>query len=171
MRFKVLLTVFLLLTIIFSCESEKNKSRSTIAENVEKKLNSFEESLLDYREVDDNFNSNYKLTSFGIKKHNDSIYSYVFGLNDETKKEEVLAHSIGIKAYSRELPKGKEYLNKGFAPKLEIKGKKKFLILKQNFSEIKYIDSLEAFIFTRKNYKASGKLGVVKIYDILLEDE
>jgi hypothetical protein len=171
MKLKILLITFSVFTIILSCKSDKQNPTKPVTKNTEDKLNSFEESLLDYRKINVNFNPNYNLISFGVKKHNDSIYSYVFGLNNEIKNEEVLAHSIGIKAYSHELLEDKEYINKGFAPQIEIKENKKFLILKQNFSNIKYIDSLEAFIFTRKNYKASGKLGTVKVYDILLEDE
>lgn len=171
MKLRVYLITFSLLSTILCCKSDKQESKLGPSEDVNSPKNSFEGELLDFREVNDAFNPNYKLVSFGVQKHNDSIYSYVFGLDEGTKNEEVLAHSIGIKAYSHELAEDKEYINKGFSPEIEIKQNKKYLILKQKISEIKYIDSLEAFIFARKNYKASGKLGVVKIYDILLENE
>ncbi|WP_418510448.1 hypothetical protein [Corallibacter sp.] len=161
-------TYFLIVMFFFSCKdgnktSQKNKKEST--------MNSFEISLLDVRDVNVDFNPNYRIKKFGVLKSNDSVYSYVFRLNDDITKQEVLSHSIGVKAYSYELNKDVEFINKGFSPEIEEIEGGKYILLEQKILNIKYIDSLEAFIFSRGNYKASGKLGTIKIFDILLEDE
>ena len=170
---------FFFLATLMSCKSDKknNKIIEQVAETevvgqdnskkVEVKKSFFEEKLSDYRDLERQFVDNYKLDKFGSLKINDSVFAFVFKLNKNTTAEMVKKYSIGLRGYSYE--KG-EPLKASFAPEIKTRNKENFLILPKNTNGIKYFDSIEVYIYKRKDFKASGRIGTIKVKDILLEE-
>ena len=166
-------TVFLIaiLASVLSCKTDNNKNKET-NENInsieQTSKSTFEEALLDIREVNEKFNDQYKVEKFGIQKQGDSLIGFVFKLNDSTSKETVEAYSLGIRVFDRTLEKP---LEMSFNPFLkEIEGQK-YVIATRIITETKYFDSISAYIYKRKDWKGSGRLGGFKIRDILIEDK
>ncbi|MGG5488430.1 hypothetical protein [Gaetbulibacter sp. PBL-D1] len=166
-------TKFYILSIalfcLLSCKSEKK-------ENTKKEINqsteetpppsAFESSLLDLRPIEKDLTSGYKVNKFGIQKENDSLIGFVFLLDNNATPETVEAFSMGIRAFDRTLEKP---LNMSFNPEIEIIEGQKYVIAKQILKSTNYFDSVDVFIYKRKDWKGSGRLGGFKIRDILFE--
>tara|TARA_R100001377_G_scaffold82768_1_gene63482 strand:- start:312 stop:833 length:522 start_codon:yes stop_codon:yes gene_type:complete len=166
--------IFILLIAItfIACKSDKNNENAdvneTVSDSTKPEAVSFEQSLLDYRDVNERFLDNYKVEKFGIQKTNDSLIGFVFKLNDSTTNETVEAYSLGIRGFDRNL---KKPLLMTFEPVLsEIDGSK-YIIATKVVDEVKYFDSISAYIYKRKDWKGSGNLGGFKVLDILLDDK
>ncbi len=166
--------IFILLMVItfVACKSDKknenlvNEDLELVKTDVEKE--NFEESLLDYRDINERFLDDYKVQKFGIQKKGDSLISLVFKLNDSTTKETVEAYSLGVRGFDRTL---KKPLLMTFEPVLsEIDGGK-YIIATKVIEDVKYFDSISAYIYKRKDWKGSGNLGGFKVKDILLGDK
>lgn len=172
MKFKSILFVAVTL-LITSCQSEKSKSKDKIDEpviiedNAEgKSLDNFVDELLDYRELNKNFAENLTVRGFGMKKFNDSIYAYVLKLDNLTTSDIVSSYSFGFKSFHQ----GSDSpLNVTFSPNIELKNGDKFLIMKRKLN-VKSFDSLDAYIYARNNWEASGRIGGFKIIDVYFEN-
>ena len=163
----------LIVSLIFNCKSgEKDNSTAIeVSENQsvsEPELNTFESQLLDFRNVDRSFNTQLKVTKFGVQKLNDSTSNFVFKLDPATDIAIAESFSYGIKSfyYEAELP-----LKTSFSPKVRKIDGNKYIILRNKAKDITYFDSLYVYIYERKNWKGSGELGNLKIKDILIEEE
>lgn len=96
------------------------------------------------------------------------MVSFVFKLNDSTTRETVEAYSLGLRAFDLTLEKP---LSMSFNPTLEIIDGNKYVIVTRVINKNKYFDSLNVYIYKRKDWKGSGSLGNFKIKDILFEDK
>ena len=176
---KNLIICFFFLATLMSCKSDK-KSNEVVeqpietevvekdnSKKVEAKKSYFEERLSDYREIERQFVDNYKVDKFGSLKVNDSVFAFVFKLNENTTADMVKKYSIGLRGYSNQKD---EPLKASFAPEIKTRNNENFLILPKNTKGIKYFDSVEFFIYKRKDFKTSGRIGTMKIRDILLEE-
>src|SRR5690606_3284627 len=169
---KVKVFLFIITTFVFSCKSDKKdviKPEETNSENIETvKKPQYQDKLLDFREVNLQFNEDYKMKGFAMQKINDSVYAYVFELDNAVTPATVETYSIGTKAYSIDL---KEPIKSSYSPNVETIDGKNYIIMRQKLTKITYIDSVEAYIYQRNNWKASGRLGTLKVKDILLNDK
>ncbi|SEP82225.1 hypothetical protein SAMN05421824_0409 [Hyunsoonleella jejuensis] len=167
MKYRILLII-----VVFSClsckQNQKTKEESHIEsqKDVKEELNPYELSLLDYREINQEFNSSFKVDKFGVRKFNDSIFYFVLRLNDDIIENEVDKYSMGVKAYDH---LEKEEFTAFTNLKIRQLHEKKYLIINRVPKGTKYLDSIEFFIYQKNNFKASGKLGEIKVYDILFE--
>jgi hypothetical protein len=139
-------------------------------ENLESKKegNTFESRLLDLRAVNLKFNDNFKVEKFGMLKVNDSVFSFVFKLNEETTNEEVQKFSIGIVGYDSNL---KDPYKASFSPDIEKIDGNKYLIMTRKINQTRYFDSLEVYTYARKNWEATGRINSIKLEDILFEEK
>ncbi len=157
---------------LIACKSEKKENKQNNTETkvnfVSVKKNKLEEKLVDVRNVDKAFNFELKVESFGVEKVNDSIFNFVFKIDPTTKKETVSQYSYGIRGFSPDSEK--PYLRTN-SPDITIVDNSKYIILRNMLKEIRYFDSLDVYIYKRKDWKSSGRLGSIKIYDILLEEK
>lgn len=168
---KGLFILFMTITFI-ACKSDKNNENfevnktdtELVLPNSDTK--NFEDSLLDYRDINESFLENYKVEKFGIQKTNDSLIGFVFKLNDDTLNETVLAYSMAILIYDRTLEKPQHF---SFNPKIKEIGNSKFIIENKVLNNMTYFDSLDLYIYKRRDYKSSGKLGSFRIRDILFK--
>lgn len=142
-----------------------NKQTSNHVEKVRQEF-PFENDLLDLRDINDKLNDNLKVDKFGMQKINDSIFAFVFKLDNQTTGETIKQYSFGIKGYSSELDA--PFLS-NFSPILSVVENQKYLVLKRKIKNTRYFDSLDIYIYERKNWKKSGKLGGIIIRDILFE--
>lgn len=166
------LFILLLAISIVACKSDKNNEDVNTNDAEKVKANTetenFENSLLDYRDINERFLDDYKVQKFGIQKKGDSLISLVFKLNDSTTKETVEAYSLGVRGFDRILDKP---ILMTFEPDLsEINGGK-YIIATKVIDNVKYFDSISVYIYKRQDWKGSGNLGGFKIKDILLEDK
>lgn len=163
----------LILFGFMSCKkSEKpsvNEIKNVPSDKIE--INKFEQSLLDLKDINVKFNDSFQINRFGALKKNDSIYAFVFRLNDNITENLVNKYSIGLRAYSFELGDKVNHFKSNFTPNLTKKQGGKYIILKQKINNIRYFDSIEAYIYKRRNWNASGRLGTIIIKDILLEEK
>mgnify|MGYP000353800189 CR=1 FL=1 len=173
---KYSLTCFFLLLIIFSCKNEEKTQNTEIKETKPSKVlevNNFEKSLLSLKDVNVKFNDSFKIKRFGAKKKNDSVYAIILRLDENVTEEQVRKYSIGLRSYSFELELNDSVnsLKRDFSPKITKKQGAKYIMLNQKINGIRYFDSIEAYIYKRRDWKASGRLGTIIIKDILLEEK
>ncbi|WP_417619339.1 hypothetical protein [Oceanihabitans sediminis] len=167
------LFILLLAIAVVACKSDKKEVSETSDKEDELvestiKTNSFEDKLLDLRDVNLQFNENYKVEKFGIQKMNDSLIGFVFELDKATAAETVKAYSVGIRVFDATL---KESINFSFSPDIEEIEGRKYIIGKKHLNNMTYFDSLSVYIYKRKDWKGSGRLGGFKLRDILFEDK
>lgn len=165
------ITCMIVILAFFSCNknSKKKDSLEVIdSTKIESKIKkpSFEDKLLEIKDINDNFNDDLKVEKFGIQKVNDSIIAFVFKLDKLTSNEVVTKYSFGMRGYSTDLDK--PFLT-NFSPDLSIIDGDNYLVLQRKIKNTTYFDSLEVYIYERKNWKKSGKLGKLMIRDILFE--
>lgn len=166
----------LLIILVFNCKSEKKEVQSTSDETIEAKKDplqqsksfKFESKLLDVRGIKQEFNENLKVNKFGMQYVNDSIYAFVLNLDPSTLEETVSNYSFGVKGHYSE---SETPFKTTFSPEMTTIGNEKYVILRRKINKIKYFDSLDIYIYRRKNWKASGRLGSIKVKDILFENE
>jgi hypothetical protein len=159
------------LLILSACKNntkEENTSSQSKTLETAKQPTTFEDNLIDLREINQQFLIGYKVEKFGVQKLNDSIYEFVFKVDKNTTAETVNMYSVGIKAFDSYLDKPLLFSR---SPELKSIEENKYIFIKNNFKNIKYLDSIEAYIYARNNWKASGKLGAIKVKDIFFEDK
>jgi len=167
---RTILLIIILFSVV-SCKTDNNKNVEDIESNNSLKQNpisTFEESLLDVRTVNEKFTDQYQVEKFGIKKQGDSLIGFVFKLDDNTTSGTVEAYSLGIRVFDKTL---EEPLAMSFNPFLEEIEGHKYVIVKRVITETKYFDSISTYIYKRKDWKGSGRLGGFKINDIFFEDK
>lgn len=157
-------TLLLILSICFFCCENSNKKKETTKEKPN--ISNYESSLLDYRPINKHFTENYKVTDFGIDKQNDSIIDFVFKVDNEVTNSTVEAYSLGIRVFDKTLDKP---LNLSFNPTLQTIDNKSYIVLRKKIKQMKYFDSIDVYIFKRKDWKGSGRIGGYIIRDILFE--
>ena len=157
--------------LVFSCKGDKKESNAdqnlNQEQNIENEAKTFENSLIDLRDVDQEFIEGYKVSRFGVRKENDSTYFFALKLDENTTKEVVETYSVGARAFNSESEE--KTLVRGYSPNLELRDNDKYLLLKVLPTNWKYMDSIDFYIYARKDWKASGRLGGVKIRDVLIE--
>lgn len=168
----------LILFVTFGCKSDKKEKPNAVKSDIkseegqskreELKLSSFERRLLDLRDVNKQFNEAFKIEKFGMLQLEENLYGFVFKLDENTTEGTVEKYSVGIKGFNREID---STFRASFAPEIKTRNNKKYLILTRKLEKEKYFDSLDVYIFERKNWKASGRLGTIKIRDIFFEKE
>ncbi|WP_370390331.1 hypothetical protein [uncultured Winogradskyella sp.] len=163
-----LLYVIIALLFASSCKDGKEKQVNSNAEdtNINKVESTFEDQLLDLRDVNVQLNENYKIKKFGMLRHNDSIFSFVFRLDDSVMQNEVTKYSIGIKGFNVSL---EDPYNATFSPSIETRDNNKYLILRRKIGKTSYFDSLEVYSYNRNDWKSSGRIASFKIRDVLFE--
>ena len=161
----IILTVIVLL--VFGCNSEKKKSDipEINTENSTKTL-TFQSELIDLRDVNLSFTEDYTVEKFGMQKLNDSIYHFVLKLDQNVTNEVVEKYSIGFRGYY-----DSENIQFPSSPLLETKDDGKYIIVRRKVKVTNYLDSLDMYIYDRKNWKGSGKLGQIRVKDILFEKQ
>ncbi|MGG5485937.1 hypothetical protein [Gaetbulibacter sp. PBL-D1] len=167
------LIILIVLLAFFGCESyNKNKSNnvsdSSAKQVVDKKAKDFQETLIDYRKINEQFTDSYKVEGFGIQKRHDSIIGLVFKLNENTTKETVLNYSVGFRIFDKTLLEPK---NMSFSPDLIEIGQSKYIVMERVIKDMTYFDSIWVYIYKRKDWKGSGRLGDFKVRDILFEEK
>lgn len=167
---KRMVIVFLLLC---SCKSEKKESNSKAEEiktekDEKQNRSSFEQSLIDLRDVKQEFISEFRVEQFGISKKKEDFYFYILKLNRATTDEIIRKYSIGAKSFNSEEPDF--VLKRSYSPEIKIVDDKKYLFLKIPPTNWRYMDSIDFYIYSRDNWKASGRIGSIKIRDVLFED-
>ena len=166
--------IFLLVTFV-SCKSDSKKekpSKMASEEQVTKtpeKVKTYEDILLDLRPVNKNFNDDFVIEKFGVERINDSIYKLVLKLNPLTSNETVLKYSIGVKGVNNTTHSNK--LLAVSSPEIEEIDENNYIKLRSVLPNTQYFDSLYFYIYERKNWKGSGKLGGFWIRDVLLIEE
>lgn len=170
---KYSLSYFFLILLLFSCKNEEKSQNIEIQETKleELEINNFEKSLLSLKDLNIKFNDSFRLRRFGAQKKNDSVYALILRLDENVTDQEVKKYSIGLRSYSFELKDSINSLKKDFSPKVTTKQGAKYIILRQKINNIRYFDSIEAYIYKRKDWKNSGRLGTIVIKDILLEEK
>jgi len=169
---KKTLIALIIIPIIFGCKSDKKKdenypvdSQNDISTEL-KNTKTFESSILDLRTVNEKFNDQYGVEKFGMLKSDDSTYSFVFKLDNDTTAETVEAYSLGIRIFDAEL---NAPLNLSFHPEIKNIEDNNYLVLSNKLKGAKYFDSLDVYIYKRRDWKTSGRLGQIKIKDVLIE--
>ena len=167
MKLKFLL--FVMVIAFTACKSEPKKATEISVDKEIKKSEAdlFDEQLIDVRSIDEEFVEGYKVQKFGIQKIKDSIYEFVFRLDSLTTNTTVEAYSVGVRGFNAE---EKEPFNASFSPNLKLIDEGKYIMLRRNINNLRYFDSIDVYIYERKNWKKSGRLGSIKIRDILFED-
>lgn len=168
--------IFILLMAIafIACKSDKKNESGeanqpdpeTVEIKVESESEKFEKSLLDYREMAESYAVDFPVEGFGMQKFNDSIFGFVFKVGNAVTTGVVEKYSIGLKGYHQ---KSDKPYAKSASPDLTTIGGNNYVIIKRKIDNIKYFDSLDTYIYTRANWKASGRIGGFKIKDILFE--
>lgn len=136
-------------------------------DDTKQKTNKFADELIDLRDVNQQFTSQLKVEKFGIQRINDSVIGFVFQLDPSTSEATVAKYSYGVKGFYSESPKP---YRSSSSPNMETIKNEKYIILR-NKVNITYFDSLDVYIYKRKNWKESGRLGGIKIKDILIKNE
>ncbi|WCO01646.1 hypothetical protein [Psychroserpens ponticola] len=165
-----ILILIILNLLCFNCKNEtKNSSEITESEISKDILNDYDQKLLDYRKLDVLLNGNFKIEGFGMKKMPNGNHGFVFKLGDHTTNKIIDYYSIGLIGYSNESPQ--KPFEASLHPRLTTKQNNNYIILQRKIDKIRYFDSLDVYIYLRKNYKKSKRLGTVIIKDILFEDK
>lgn len=176
MKIRILIILIISISFLFSCKNDKKEPINTTQEQTEQKEvlevkkgdNAFEEKLLDLREINLQFNDSFKLNKFGMLKLNDSVYGFVFKLDDLTTKDEVEKFSVGIIGHDSKLSKP---FKASFSPIIEKREGSKYLIMSRVINNTRYFDSLDVYTYKRKDWKASGRISSIKLEDIFFEEK
>ena len=168
---KKLFIISTLILFFVSCKSEKKDTKDDVKQDeqtveVKNRKNSFESKLIDAREVNKEIISGLKVKGFGIQKINDSVVGFVFKLDESTDAETVSKYSYGLRGYYEESSKP---FRTSASPDMKIIDENKYIIIRRKVMDIDYFDSLDVYIYKRKDWKGSGRLGGMKIHDILFE--
>ena len=171
---RYLLSTLVLTGLLISCGNEKKNASETsgtekdslAAQELDAAVPKFESDLIDWREVDLNYNEEFGIQKFGMRRINDSVFAYVFRLKKDFNPDNILKYSIGIKAY---LPDTEDFMRSSYSPEIQVIDNNSYLLMPHKFGKIRYLDSIESYIYARNNWKASGRLGTIKIRDILFE--
>lgn len=162
----------IVLLLLSSCKSEKKESikdseiKQETTNNENQRL--FEKSLIDLRDVGQEFIEGFEVKKFGINKVNDSTLFYVLKLSESTLEETVQKYSVGSKAYNND--SDKIILSRSYSPSIKYRDDEKYLLLRILPTNWTYMDSIDFYIYARKDWKSSGRLGGVKIRDVLIEN-
>ena len=159
--------------LLMGCKADKKEDSVKVVDSnkeepaqIEEKNLTFEDKLLDYRDVNRQFVEGYSVEKFGIQKINDSIFGLVFKLDNATTSSTVDAYSIGVKIFDLSLEKP---MSSSFHPNIkEIEGSK-YVVLPRKFTKLDGMDSLDVYVYNRKNWKGSGRLGSFKIRDVVFK--
>ncbi|MCA0131290.1 hypothetical protein [Winogradskyella alexanderae] len=158
-----------LLSFVLCCKNEKT-SKNENGKNEKTELrSSYEKSLIDYRDLNMPLATDFIIEAFGMKKVKERNYAFVFKLNNNIEQSVLDKYSVGIRGFENY---SDDSFETTFNPKniYDIEGRK-YMICTKLINKIRYFDSLEVFIYNRNNWENSGKLGSIKIIDILFEDE
>lgn len=162
---------FIIITalLIFSCSKEKKKVEPEIQNSKQEEVieKTFLNQLIDVRDVNRSFTDGYHVEKFGMQKVNDSIYGFVFKLSDSVLPETVEKYSVGLTGFNSEK---KENFKGSFNPIIDKIEGNKYVILKRKMENYQHFDSIDVYIYARKNWKASGRIGSFKVRDILFEE-
>ena len=167
------LTIFILL--LTSCKSDKNNETQqsgpieVIVDSTNKAEATYEDKLLDFRPISKRFNEDFLVNDFGVDKINDSIYKLVLKLDPMTLNETVLKYSIGVRGVNNTTHNNS--LLGAYAPEVETIDEGKYIRLRAVLPKTEYFDSLNFYIYERKNWQGAGMLGGFWIRDILLVEE
>lgn len=150
-----------------SCKENTKKSIEAGKDSkIIEALNPYESELLDYRSTDVKFNEDFHIDKFGVRKYNDSIFYFILRLKDNVTEDEVNKYSMGVIAYSYLLEEDYQAVTN---PKITRIHDKNYLVINRVPEKTDYLDSIEFYIYQKNNFKASGKLGEIKIIDVLYE--
>ena len=172
---KINFYILVLILTFYSCKSENKSSNvDPIKEPVEIETGvenfenlAFSNSLLDYRDINNQFTPELIMNGFGMKKINDSTYAFVFKLAQDATQSEIEKYSFGFKSF---YAGSQSPINATFSPNIQSHDGDKFLIMKKKIKETKAFDSIDAYIYSRNNWKSSGRIGGFKIYDVLFDN-
>ncbi len=156
-----------------SCKSDKNSSankKDGLSElNVkDDEANAFEKTLIDYRDIDEQFLESFKVEGFGIQKKPNNKIGFVFKLHPETLESTIIKYSLGIRIFDQTIIKPRTM---SFNPELTKKGDSKYIIVERVIDDMSYFDSIIPYIYKRKDWKGSGELGRFIVRDILFEEK
>lgn len=163
-----ILQIIIIISLI-SCKensSKKHEVKPNKEKEVVEQLNTYELGLLDYRTIDGEFNKNFKLDKFGVRKFNDSLFYFVLRLKNDVSEEEINKYSMGIISYD---PSEKQPHEAFTNLKVRQLHDKNYLVINRVPKDTKYLDSIEFYIYQKNNFNASGKLGKIKVFDVLFE--
>lgn len=163
-------TITLILSAVFlivSCKEKDNKQKEKFTEHNEVKKNSFDNKLLDYREIEKPLTEDIYIKSFGVLKEKDSISYLIFKVPNTVNTKTVNYYSAGIIGYNR--TSFKKDLRKSGNMKLIKKDNQNYIVLNRPIREVNYLDSISIYFYKKQDYKSSGKLGEILIKDILFE--
>jgi len=158
-----------IIALLTSCKNEsKNKIDKVLDARNEsdKPITSYDDQLFDLRLVKKRFNEDLFVEEFGVDMINDSIYKLVLKLDSNTNNDAVLKYSFGVRAMNNTTHNNK--LLGAYAPRLEEIDNNKYIRLRAVLPDTQYFDSLNFYIYARKNWKGSGMLGSFWIRDIML---
>jgi hypothetical protein len=161
-----------MVALCFSCKETGNNETTNVKKEDEAKVvkkSNFENSLLDYRTINSSFNEGYKFTNFGVKKNSNESFGFVLKLSPEVSSETVESYSVGFTGYSENLEKPFKFSSH---PVITTKNDQNYVILNKKIpSNLRYFDSVELYIYKRKDWKSSGRIGGFKVFDILFEEK
>lgn len=164
--------IITLITLLSSCKEEakndinrKNKADDGINTS-EQSGSTYDDQLFDLRLVNKRFNEDLFVEEFGVDKVNDSTYKLVLKLDPNTTHDAVLKYGIGVRGMNN-ITYNNDLLG-AYAPKLEEIDNNRYIRLRAVLPNTQYFDSLNFYIYERKNWKGSGMLGSFWISDIML---
>ncbi|WP_431108151.1 hypothetical protein [Winogradskyella poriferorum] len=161
------------LIIITSCKSD-TKSKLNIKDDsvedqmLDRQAKAFQKTLIDYRGINEQFTESYQIKGFGIQKNKNNLIGFVFKLDSNSTESTVLKYSLGIRIYDRTLSGPR---NMSFNPTITEKGSNKYIIVEKKIDDMTYFDSISVYIYKRKDWKGSGRLGGFMVRDILFKDK
>ena len=164
--------IIALIILLSSCKEEaKNdinrKTKSVDGIDISEQSGStYDDQLFDLRLVNKRLNEDLFVEEFGVDKVNDSIYKLVLKLDSNTTNDDVLNYSIGVRGMNN-TTYNNELLG-AYAPMLEEIDNNRYIRLRAVLPNTQYFDSLNFYIYARKNWKGSGMLGSFWIRDIML---
>lgn len=119
-----------------------------------------------FKSINGHFNDDFKFTGFGVNQQSNGMYQFALELHETTKPETVKKYSIGLKGYSSKLDKPFSFSVHPITKK--INGKDHAFFGKKIPRDIAIFDSVNMYIYERKNWNKSGSLGEVTIGEIKL---
>ena len=152
MKLKIVLLVLVIVSVSCKTESKKETETSVYTEIKKPKTDLFDDQLLDIRSIDQEFVIGYRVQKFGMQKIKDSIYEFVFRLDNATSSTTVDAYSLGIRGFNADQ---KEPFTASFAPTLKLIDEGKYIMLRRNL--IIYV-ILTALMFMFMNEKTGRNL-------------
>ena len=156
--------IIALIALLSSCKDEAKTDNGI--DISEQSGPTYDDQLFDLRLVNKRFNEDLFVEEFGVDKVNDSIYKLVLKLDSNTTRDAVLKYSLGVRGMNN-TTYNNELLG-AYAPLLEEIDNKKYIRLRAVLPNTQYFDSLNFYIYARKNWKNSGMLGSFWIRDIML---